>query len=669
MYKNIVLMDEKADSIEKGLKQKFLLTGLFVLVLSALILMCVSLGMAEIIAPFRHILLVLVIIIILVGLIILLRIFNRVLSEAESLKEAAEQASRKAVELNAIKDIANMAVQNRDFEGLLNAFLDKALTVTNAEIGSSFVVDPSSRRLRLIGSRGIEGLEKGTYINIDDSLIKHVIDEKKPLLVKDVENDPRVQKRNDPKYGSPSFLSVPVHMDQKGDVTAVFNLSHKKTGGSFDASDENMISTMLVEIRLTLENALLQSQIGKYIKDMEEYNVKLAQEINIRKQIEASIRESEAKFRELADLLPQTVFETDLKGNFRFTNKSSFELFGYTQEDFFQGLNALQMFIPEDRDRLQRDAERILNGEHLGGLEYTALKKDGTTFPVIVYASLISREGNALGLRGIAIDMTERKRAEEIQKKLHEDLMQAEKLATVGTFVAGIAHEIKNPLAIIIQGIEYLKDSMGSDEFMADVVDRVIKSALRADSIVKGLLSFTRQTPIQTEESDIIPMIEETLSFIEHQLKSKRVKVVRQYSQDLPMVNIDSNQIKQVFINVLLNSVEAMEDGGTITITVEEIKDDFNQRYLQIIFADTGRGISEDKIEKVFDPFFTTKDDFGNTGLGLSITKGIISKHHGTIAIESEVEKGTRIIIRLPINYKLENSVNNARINSRAIAT
>ena len=297
------------------------------------------------------------------------------------------------------------------------------------------------------------------------------------------------------------------------------------------------------------------------------------------------------------------------------------------------------------------------------------MKKDGTTFPVIVYTSPIIREGNTLGVRGIAIDMTGRKQAEEIQKKLHEDLMQAEKLATVGTFVAGIAHEIKNPLAIIIQGIEYLKDSTGSDDLAVDVVDRVMKSALRADSIVKGLLSFTRQTPIQTEELDIIPIIEETISFIEHQLKSRLIKIVRQYSPDMPMVNIDSNQIKQVFVNVLLNSVEAMEDGGTITITAEDKKDDFNQGYLRIIFADTGCGISEDIIEKVFDPFFTTKDNLGNTGLGLSITKGIIAKHHGTIRIQSEVEKGTRVIIRLPINYKLEHSVNNAHINSRAIAT
>ena len=426
-------------------------------------------------------------------------------------------------ESDSMKDITKIDFQNKDIEELLNNLLDKALALTNAQIGSSFVVDSKSNRLRLVGSRGIEGMEKGTYINLDDSLIKHVIADKKPLLVKDIENDPRIQKKNNPKYGSPSFLSMPVYMGKKGDVTAVLNLSHKKAGGTFDTSDENILSTMLVEIRLTLENALLQSQITDYIKDIEERNIKLEQEI------------------------------------------------------------------------------------------------------------------------------AERKRAEEIQKKLHEELMQAEKLAAVGACAAGIAHEVKNPLAIIIQGIEYFKTCTGSDPLLVDVVERVKKSALRADSIVKGLLSFTRQMPIETEKAEIIPIIEETLSFIEHQFNSKHITVVRQYPSDVPMINIDSNQIKQVFINILLNSVEAMEDSGIVTIGIEKTKSESNQQYLQISFADTGYGISEDKIKKVFDPFFTTKDKRGNAGLGLSITKGIIDKHHGTIRIESKIQEGTQVIIGLPV--------------------
>jgi signal transduction histidine kinase len=249
-------------------------------------------------------------------------------------------------------------------------------------------------------------------------------------------------------------------------------------------------------------------------------------------------------------------------------------------------------------------------------------------------------------------EIADRKRAEEIQKELHEELMQAEKLAAAGTFVAGIAHEVKNPLAIIIQGIEYLKTSSGADPLLIDAMDRIKKSAQRADAIVKGLLSFTRQISMQTEKVEITPVIEETLSFVEHQINAKHIKVIRQYSPEAPPVSIDGDQIKQAFANILLNSIEAVEDGGTITIGVQRISNKADQSYLQISFADMGCGIPTDKIEKVFDPFFTTKDDLGNTGLGLSITKGIIDKHHGTIRIDSKLQEGTQVVIELPVTQK-----------------
>jgi two-component system NtrC family sensor kinase len=251
-------------------------------------------------------------------------------------------------------------------------------------------------------------------------------------------------------------------------------------------------------------------------------------------------------------------------------------------------------------------------------------------------------------LRGIAIDITERKRVEEMQLKLHEDLVEAEKLAAVGTCAAGIAHEIKNPLAIIIQGVEYLKTCSGFDALMEEVIKRVTNSALRADAIVKGLMSFARKTPMQKKSADIIPFIEESLSHMSQKLSAEHVTIVRQFSLDLPAVTIDSKLMKQAFTNIITNSLEAMGERGTITINVENIQKGYDQSYLQISFADTGCGIPEGDIERIFDPFFTTKDTRGNAGLGLSITKGIIDKHYGTIWVESKVGEGTRIMIGLP---------------------
>jgi two-component system NtrC family sensor kinase len=241
-----------------------------------------------------------------------------------------------------------------------------------------------------------------------------------------------------------------------------------------------------------------------------------------------------------------------------------------------------------------------------------------------------------------------RKAALEEKERTQKQLIQSEKFAALGIVAAGIAHEVKNPLAIIIQGVEYLRTSTSADALLIDVMERINKSAFRADSIIKGLLSFTRQMPIKAEPVEIQPVIEETLSFIEHQFKLKHIKLIKQFSPGLPKVTIDLNQIKQVFLNVFLNSVEAMQDEGTIIISADLVENTSGGRHLQIIIADTGRGIPKDKIEKVFDPFYTTKDGPGNAGLGLSVTKGIIDKHRGTVRIESEVEKGTRVIIGLP---------------------
>jgi signal transduction histidine kinase len=241
-----------------------------------------------------------------------------------------------------------------------------------------------------------------------------------------------------------------------------------------------------------------------------------------------------------------------------------------------------------------------------------------------------------------------REAAIEEKEKARHKLIQSEKLAALGTVAAGVAHEVKNPLAIIVQGVAFLKTSLYNDARLLDVVGRIEKSALRADNIVRGLLSFSRDISLKMEEMDIAPVIDETLSFVDDQIRHKNIHVKRLYASDLPKIIMDSNQIKQVFINLFMNAIEAMQEGGILGIRTEQKKDERDQVYVRIIVSDTGEGIPEDRIRRIFDPFFTTKNTDGNTGLGLSITKGIIDKHHGTIEIESEPGRGTRVLIGLP---------------------
>jgi len=243
--------------------------------------------------------------------------------------------------------------------------------------------------------------------------------------------------------------------------------------------------------------------------------------------------------------------------------------------------------------------------------------------------------------------------AELIQAQ--EQLVQSEKLAAIGILAAGIAHEIKNPLTIIMMGTEYMKSIIGDNDLLQDVADKLKNAVLRADSIVKGLLSYARHNALTLEEADITALIDETLTFTEHELRRKNIEIVRKYGENLPRVPVDVNQIKQVFVNLLMNGIDAMPQGGILTIRTEQLDNVTDKKVVRVVITDTGHGIPADMIGKIFDPFFTTKD-IGNTGLGLSISKGIIDKHGGTIQVESRIGSGTSFFIELPVAGSLSSS-------------
>jgi len=240
----------------------------------------------------------------------------------------------------------------------------------------------------------------------------------------------------------------------------------------------------------------------------------------------------------------------------------------------------------------------------------------------------------------VNVDITER-------KKIQEQLRQFEKMVSLGRLSASIAHELKNPLAIILQSTAYLKSKSLSDTKINNVIKMTEQSALKVNAIVEDLLHFARQTPSVLKKADISSIIEDTILLVEYQAKDKNIKIVKQY-HGAYFVNIDTRQIQQVFINVLLNALDAIDNKGTITISLKQVKD--VQNYIQVIFTDSGCGISKEQLQNVFDPFFSTKRKKGNAGLGLSISQEIVEMHKGTITIDSQVGIGTSVIINLPIS-------------------
>lgn len=260
-------------------------------------------------------------------------------------------------------------------------------------------------------------------------------------------------------------------------------------------------------------------------------------------------------------------------------------------------------------------------------------------------------EDVAVGVKSLRLEKELESKHVELQKayaelKASEEMVvQQEKLASIGQLAAGIAHEIKNPLAIILQGTEFMKSCVEKDEFLSDSAERIKNSANRADTIIKGLLSYSRQGGLNLDLGDISDVLNESVALVNHQLTLKNIKVLKQI-EDVPRIRFDSNQMKQVFINLLMNSIESMDAGGPIEIELRRAFGDSNEILLKI--SDKGYGIDRESLKKIFDPFFTTKRKRGGTGLGLSITRGIIEKHKGRISVESEIGVGTAVSIYLP---------------------
>jgi signal transduction histidine kinase len=247
--------------------------------------------------------------------------------------------------------------------------------------------------------------------------------------------------------------------------------------------------------------------------------------------------------------------------------------------------------------------------------------------------------------------------AVEISRDITKDInvqkvmMQQEKLASVGRLSAGVAHEINNPLTTILTTAMLLQEDLEKDDPVYDELAIISNEALRCRKIVTNLLDFARQNQPNKTNHDIKEIVAACISLTQKQAAFKDVSVVHDLSGDLPQAMVDKGQLEQALINLIINAVEATPAGGRISLATR--KSDRNE-FIEIVVADTGEGISEDKLARIFDPFFTTKEN--GTGLGLAITHGIIEQHGGTISVSSVAGQGTRFTISIPVRESVSHA-------------
>lgn len=232
-------------------------------------------------------------------------------------------------------------------------------------------------------------------------------------------------------------------------------------------------------------------------------------------------------------------------------------------------------------------------------------------------------------------------------KEIQYQLIQAAKMEVVGGLASGVAHEVKNPLAIILQGVEYLAQKIGSsDENNYMTLQRMKGAVKRANDIIKGLLDFAILSRLEFTSEDLNLVAEDSLLLVRHELDKYHVEVIREFDKNLPRVTVDRNKIEQVFVNLFLNAVHHMHGGGQLKIKTRSEHSPQDGKAVFVEVEDTGSGIAENVLDKIFDPFFTTRRGDGGAGLGLSIVRNIIDMHNGKIAIGNKKEgHGARIVL------------------------
>ena len=261
----------------------------------------------------------------------------------------------------------------------------------------------------------------------------------------------------------------------------------------------------------------------------------------------------------------------------------------------------------------------------------------------------------------------ERKHAHETLKGMQMQLIQAEKLESIGRLAAGVAHEVRNPLARVQLGVEYLQGGIEPDDpNLPMVLDRMVSAVEKADTILRGMLDFASDRGLQRQTTDANSLIDSALLLLEHELKKHQVKVEKNLADDLPELRVDPGKIEQAIINLVMNAVHALEECESRVVTIRtslQVVEDVERnegartrehlrsgdRVVAIEIEDTGGGISEDALQKIWDPFYTTKPTGMGTGLGLSVVRKIIDLHHGMITLHNG-DSGAIATIKLKVD-------------------
>jgi len=367
------------------------------------------------------------------------------------------------------------------------------------------------------------------------------------------------------------------------------------------------------------------------------------------------LQESEKKHRTLVETIRDIVYTVDLQGRFTYLSPMVSVITGYTDKELL-GKNFIEIVNSPFKDVvLQRFAEGLKSGK-TSTYEIEILARDKRIVPVEVnVAPLTDNKGRSIGRIGVARDITRRRMEMVKQQEIEMRALTQDKLASLGEIATGIAHEINQPLSYIKIVLEATlrdteKEKLDKEELTEDF-NESIRQVGKISDIISHLRTFGRNDATSLQPVKLSRVLDDTLILMKERLRIKNIAIDIRLPENFPLLYGNHAKLEQVFINLIQNSMDAMEEQGkgAIFLTAHTDKDE-----AQIIFSDNGKGIAPTHQEKIFEPFYTTKEAGKGTGIGLSIVYGIIQEHNGAITCDQEADEGATFRIRLPV-YREEN--------------
>jgi PAS domain S-box-containing protein len=369
--------------------------------------------------------------------------------------------------------------------------------------------------------------------------------------------------------------------------------------------------------------------------------------------VEEQLQRSNALMRNLIISALDGVIAADKKGKVIIFNDAAAEIFGYTINEALEYLDVRNIYP----DGMEREVMRQLRSDAHGGrgklrsYQVEILHRDGRRIPINLNAAVVYEGSREVATIGFFHDMRDTLRMKRELEKTQLQLLQAEKMASLGKLAAGVAHQLNNPLGGVVLFTKLVLEDYDLPPGVREDLGRVLNDAERCRETVKELLEFTRQTRHLMRPHDVNQAISRTLFLLKSQSLFQDIAIDTEFDPQLPTVHSDIQQMNHLFMNIILNAAQAMSGRGRLTIRTAR---DPESGCARIEIADTGPGIPPDVLPHIFEPFFTTKDEGQGTGLGLSLVYGIVENHGGRIKAFSEPGQGARFVIELPLKPRAD---------------